>query len=57
MLPGSRRNHVLFTVLIVARLIPNADALGAVLNGGIHVVVLQVQRFVGDDYVDVVLAP
>ena len=43
--------------LIVAGPFPDADALGAVRDGGVHVQVLKMQLLVGDDHIDVVLAP
>ena len=54
---GGCQHHVGFAALVVAGPIPNADALGAVSDGCIHVHVLKMHLFVGDNYVDVVLAP
>jgi hypothetical protein len=42
--------------LIVARPVPDADALGAMLDGGVHVQVLEMVLLVGHDHVDVVAA-
>ena len=49
-------HYIGFASLIVARPVPDADALRAVRDRGIHVQVLQVQLLVGNDHVDVVLA-
>ena len=54
---GRGHHYIGFAALVVARPVPDADALGAVLDGGVHVHVLQVHLLVGDDHVDVVLAP
>ena len=42
--------------LVVTRPVPDADALGAVLNRGIHIQVLKMELLVGNDHIDVVLA-
>jgi len=49
-------NEVGLTALVVAGPIPDADALRAMGNRCIHIQVLQVQLFVGNDHIDVVLA-
>src|SRR5690606_20491013 len=42
--------------LVVAGPVPDADALGAVDDGGVHVEKLQLVLFVADDHIDVVVA-
>src|SRR5215470_13268955 len=49
-------HYIGFDTLIVTGPIPNADALGAVLNCSIHIQILKMQLFVGNDHIDVVLA-
>ena len=55
----ARRCHhqVRLTTLVVAGPVPNADSFRTVLDCGIHVQVLQMELLVGNDHVDVVLAP
>ena len=53
---GTGHHHVRLRALVVARLPPDADALGAVRDGLVHGHVLQVLLLVGDDDVDVARA-
>ena len=53
---AARHHHVGLAVLVGARPVPDADALGAVDDRLLHVEILQVLLLVGDDDVDVVLA-
>src|SRR5271166_5224198 len=50
-------NDIRLATLIVARPFPDADALRAMHNSGVDIQVLEVELLVGDDYIDVVLAP
>jgi len=54
----SCRSHhnVRLAALVVAGPFPNADSLGAVLDGGIHVHELEMELFVANNNVDVVFA-
>ena len=51
---GTGHHHIRFDALVVAGPVPDADALGAMLDGRIHVQILQVLLLVADDDVDVV---
>ena len=51
---GTGHHHVRLRPLVVARLPPDADALGAMRDGLVHGHVLQVLLLVADDHVDVV---
>jgi len=57
MSPAEAMTRSGFAALVVTRPVPNPDAFRAVLNSGIHIQVLKMQLFVGNDHVDVVLAP
>ena len=50
----ARHDHVRLAALVVAGPVPDADALGAMLDRRIHVEKLQMRLLVGDDDVDVV---
>src|SRR5271157_4297056 len=56
-IPRGGEDDIRLATLVVPRPVPNADALGAVLNGGIHIEVLKMQLLVGDDYINIVLTP
>jgi hypothetical protein len=49
-------HHVRLDSLIVARPFPDPQALGAMLDGGVHVQVLQVILLVADDDINIVMA-
>ena len=49
-------DHVGLTALVIARPMPDADALGAVLDGGVHCQPLRRRVFAGDHDVDIVAA-
>ena len=53
---AARHHHVRLAALIVARPLPDADAGGAVLDGGVHVEPLRRGLLAGDDDVHVVAA-
>src|SRR5690606_8843500 len=53
---AARHHQVGFRALVVAGPVPDADALGAVDDGGVHVEKLQVVLLVADDHIDVVVA-
>src|SRR5208283_3918708 len=53
---GGSHDEVGFAALIVAGPVPDTDALGAMLDCGIHIQILKVQLLVRNDDVDVVLA-
>ena len=53
---GARHHHVGLAVFVVARPFPDADAGGAMLDGGIHVEVLQRRLFSCDDDIDKIVA-
>ena len=53
---SARHDQIRFLSLIIARLAPNADALRAVRDGGVHIHVLKMKLLIADDYIDVVLA-
>src|SRR5260370_20297025 len=54
---GRSHDQVRLPILVVARPVPNADALGAMLDRGFHIQILKMQLLVGNDHVDIVLAP
>ncbi len=51
---GAGHHHVGFTPLIVTGPIPDADALGAVLNGFFHAQVLKMRLLIGNDDIYIV---
>jgi len=53
---GGCENDVGFNAIIIAGPFPYADALGAVLDGFVHAEILEMQLFVANDYVHVILA-
>src|SRR5215469_12112620 len=53
---GGSHHQVGLACLVVTGPVPDADAFRAVRDGFIHIQILQVQLFVRNDYVDVVLA-
>src|SRR5208283_3334408 len=56
-IPRGGEDDIRLATLVVTRPVPNADALGAVLNRGIHIEVLKMQLLVGDDYIYIVFTP
>src|SRR5262249_8278118 len=54
---GGCHNQVGLAALIATCPVPNTDALRTVLDSGVHVQVLEVQLLVGNDHINVVLAP
>ena len=56
MSPAAGHHHVRLRAFVVARLPPDADALGAMRNGFVHGHVLQVLLLVGHNDVDVARA-
>src|SRR5271157_3950575 len=53
---GRRENYVGFAALIVACPVPDPDALRTVLDCRFHIEVLEVELFIRDDNINVVLA-
>ena len=53
----ARHDHVRVPAAVVARPFPDADAGGAVLDGGAHVEILELGLLAGHDHVHVVAAP
>src|SRR5271154_6465017 len=53
---GRGHNHVWFDTLVVACPVPDPDALRAMLDRRVHIQILEMELFVGDDHVDVVFA-
>jgi len=51
---GAGHDDIGFRAIVVAGEVPDADAFGAVVDGLIHVEVLEMQGLIGDDDVDVV---
>src|SRR6516165_3166030 len=54
---GGSHDQVWLAPLVVAGPVPNPNALGAVRDRGINIQVLKMQLFVGNNHIDVVLAP
>src|SRR5262249_55437180 len=53
---GTSHHNIGFLTLVVAGLAPDANALGAVRDGGVHIEILQVELLVANDDVDIAFA-